>query len=241
MRAEVGQSFDAREIKTQSRRANLHTDSRFALRLSSQRPATRSRVHASVHFSGKAELFVESHDAGKAVGQNVVLGKEGRRRRQDSDSQIAEGIDARVLAELFAEQHLAVGVRLIQANSARLVRVGQLHAKTKSHRRQMRRFVAQLDLGPEHEVANVVCRVRIGGETQRNCARAASVDAQNILRHAFNLDFDVWGQANTDADYARARQIAGQSRNGKPRLLHKINCRRDTQGARRNDVDVFSD
>src|SRR5947207_1435357 len=136
----IGQSFDAREVKTQSRRAHLHPDSRFALRLSSQRPATWSRVRASVHFSGEAELPVESHDAGKAVSQYIVLSKEGRGRRKDSNSQIAEGIDARVLAELFAEQHLAVGVRLIQADSACLVRVWQLHAKTKSHRRHMRSF-----------------------------------------------------------------------------------------------------
>src|SRR5258708_34214052 len=122
---EVGKCFDAREIKTQSGRAHLHADSRFALRLSSRRPATWSRVRASIHFASKAELLVEPHDSGKAVSQYVVLSKEGRRRRKDSYAQAAKGVDARVRAELLAEQHLSVGVRLIQAKAARLVCVRQ--------------------------------------------------------------------------------------------------------------------
>ena len=69
----IGQTLDACEIKTQSRRANLHAQTRLALRFSAERAAARPRVRAAIHFTGDVELLVDADDACEAVRHDVVL------------------------------------------------------------------------------------------------------------------------------------------------------------------------
>src|SRR6267142_1672870 len=54
----VCEALDAREIKAQSRGANLHSQARFRLRFSSQRFGARSGVGAAINFTGEAKLFI---------------------------------------------------------------------------------------------------------------------------------------------------------------------------------------
>ena len=110
----------------------------------------------------------------------------------------------------------------LSADAARLVRVRQLDAELEAERRAAPRLVAQLDLGREAEVARVVRRVCARRMSSGIGARAARVDAQEVLRDAFDRELDVGREADVDADDADARQVARQPRDGELRVLHEI-------------------
>src|SRR5215213_4123282 len=80
---EAGETFDTREVEPQTRRPDLHSEPRFALRLSAERAITRARVGPSVNFAGDGKLFVDMKDPGKPVCQNVVLRKQLGWRREN--------------------------------------------------------------------------------------------------------------------------------------------------------------
>lgn len=106
----------------------------------------------------------------------------------------------------------------------------------------MPRLVANLYFRGEREVARVVRRVAAGREGIRDGrVRVDGVDAEEVLRHAFDLEFDVRRQTDVDADDADARQVAGQPRRGKLRPLQEINPRLDAKRAGREHVHVFGD
>ena len=132
VRTEVGETFDACEIETQTRCSDLHAESHFCLRLCSKWTITRSRVRASVNFARNAELFVDAEDAGEPVSQHVVLCEELGRRSENRDTEIAERIQASITTKLLAHQDLPERVCLIETDAARFVRVWKFHAKTKS-------------------------------------------------------------------------------------------------------------
>src|SRR5437870_5025654 len=79
-RAEFGKAFNPRKIKTQTGGADLHSQSRFTLRLSAHWAAVGSGIRATIHFSCKAKAAIDSNDAGESIGHHVVLGKQRRRR-----------------------------------------------------------------------------------------------------------------------------------------------------------------
>src|SRR5215216_3802145 len=101
------------------------------------------------------------------------------------------------------------------------------------------RFVAQFELGGDGEVTRIVGRVSAGYEIERDCRRAAGVDADVVLSHAFDLELDVWSHPEAYADHADARQVASDSRDGVLRALHEIDACLDADRAGRDDVDVF--
>src|SRR6185369_9776214 len=129
---EAGETFDTCEIKTQPRRSDLHAESRFCLRLRSERTITRSRVRAPVNLARDAELFVDAENAGESVSQHVVLCEEFGRRGKNRDTEIAKRVQAPIRTELLSHQYLPEGVRLIETDATRFVRVGKFYAKTES-------------------------------------------------------------------------------------------------------------
>src|SRR2546426_4619953 len=191
MRAETGQPFYSGKIETQAGSPYLHSQTCLRLRFCAQRTIAGTCVGAPIHFAGQTVLFVDAIDAGGSIGEHVILRKESGGGRQDCNTEIAERIELCVASKLLAEQHLAVGVRLIQSDTAGLVGVGKLYAKLKSQRRSMTGFVTQLDLGREREIAKIVCRGCPRSYVQRNCRRSLRVYAEEILRYAFNLNLYI--------------------------------------------------
>ena len=72
-------------------------------------------------------------------------------------------------------------------------------------------------------------------------APGVRVDAQEVLRDALDLEFDVGRQADVDTDDADARQIAGQPRRRELRLLQEVYPGLDAQRAGRQHVHVLGD
>src|SRR5439155_6395059 len=71
--------------------SNLHAQTRLALRLSSQGTASRTSVGAAIYFARQTELSVEADNTRNAISQDIVLTKQGGRRRKNSNAQITEG------------------------------------------------------------------------------------------------------------------------------------------------------
>src|SRR6185503_13971806 len=117
----VCKSLDAREVKTQSRRPNLHSQASFRLRFSAQRATTRPGIGATIHFTGEAELFIQTKDSSHTIRHHIVLRKQLGRRRKDCDAQITERVEATVAAKLLADQNRTVRVRLVQTNAGCLI------------------------------------------------------------------------------------------------------------------------
>ena len=116
--AEAGKTFDTREVKAQSGRSDLHSESRFRLRFGSEWTIAGARVGSSVNFARNAELFIETKDAGDSVSQNVVLREQLGRRRENGNPKISESIEAAVLTKLLTDQDRSKRVGLIQADAA---------------------------------------------------------------------------------------------------------------------------
>ena len=123
---------------------------------------------------GDVDGLVDAEDAAEAVEQHVVLREETRRRGVDAEAEVAEGVQPPVAPELFADEDDAEGVRLVDADAARLVRVRQLDPELEAERRPAPRLVAQLDLGREAEVAGVVRRVGARRDVERDGAPACA-------------------------------------------------------------------
>ena len=119
--SKVCKSLDAREVKTQSRRPNLHSQASFRLRFSAQRATTRPGIGATIHFTGKAELFIQAKDSSHSISHHIVLRKQLGRRRKDCDAQITKGVEAAVVAKLLANQYRPVRIRLVQTNAGCLI------------------------------------------------------------------------------------------------------------------------
>src|SRR5215831_5137673 len=111
---------------------HLHSQSCFALRFRAERTGSRASVCAAIHLADQTESLIEADDAGYPVGKHVVLRKGLGWHPEDSNPQIREGVHPRILAKLFAEEHLTVRIRLIQANAGSLVGVRQLDAEAKA-------------------------------------------------------------------------------------------------------------
>src|SRR6187551_2363291 len=101
---EVCETLDPGKIEAQTRCPNLHSQSRFSLRLSSEL-RIRAGARPSINLARNAELFVDSEDAGQAVGDHIVLREQFCRRSKDRDAKIAEGVEAAVASKLLADQN----------------------------------------------------------------------------------------------------------------------------------------
>ena len=159
---EASQSFDAGEIKAQSRRAHLHSQACFRLRLGSQWAIARSGVRATINFTGDTELPVYAKDSRRSIGQHIVLRKQLGRRSQDRNSDIPESVESSVAAKLFSHQYRAIGICLVQSDSARLIGIRQADADAETKRWSAPRFISEFELGPEDEVAGVVAELAPG-------------------------------------------------------------------------------
>ena len=100
-------------------------------------------------------------------------------------------------------------------------------------------LVSQLDFCPESEITDVIRRVGVVRQVQRDRGRPAGVNAQKVLRHSLNLEFNVRCESDIDSDHAGARQIAVQPGDGKFCLLDKINPGFNAHRTWWNDVNVF--
>src|SRR3989440_189237 len=209
-RAEACETFDAGGVEAKARGLDLHAESELAERLGAERRGLAARVGATVDLCGDVDRLVDAEYAGQPVEKHVVLREELRRRGVDSDAEVAEGVHAPGVAELLAEQYRAVGVRLVHADAARLVRVRKLDAEAEAEGGAAARLVAKLDLGREAEVARVVRRGRARRDLQGEGRCPARVDAQEILRHALDRELHVRRQPHVHAYDADTRQVARQ-------------------------------
>ena len=101
---EAGETFDAGEIKAQTRGPDLHAESCFCLRLGAEWTIAGPRVGASVYFTCDAELPVDAKDSGDSVGEDVVLCKRLSRRGENRKTEVCESIEATVSPEFLADQ-----------------------------------------------------------------------------------------------------------------------------------------
>jgi hypothetical protein len=241
-RAEFRQADDRRRVEAQARGPDLRADAELADAFGAQRGGAASRIQTPVDLTDDIDPFVDLENSRQTVEQKIVLRKSFERRGHDPESQIAENIDARRFsrhpAEAFLEQDLAEDIDLVRADAFRLIGVRHLKTEFQSDRRQIARFVAQLDLRGDDKIVEIVGRVAVKTQGDRR-RRDLRIDRQIILQCAFDLELDVARKAGPDADVADARQIAFQARERKFDVLQKIDAGRDLDRALRRNIDVF--
>ncbi len=241
-RAIFGEAENRGGVETQAGRFDLRADTDLTETFRAQRRVAAARVGASVDFADEIDALVNAENSRQTVKQNVVLRESFNRRSHNSQTEIAENIDARsfsgAFAKLFLRQNFAENVDLIRADAARLIGIRQLETEFEAERGQISRFIAQLDFRRNDKIACIVRRITVESQRNRRNGRRG-IDSQKILQNSFDLKFDVRRETDAQANVANARLIASQTRQRKFSVLQKINARADLNRAFGRNINVF--